>query len=125
MKVRFIVIFLVLMLSVVAVSVAAAKDGSHTQDQLVDAGWVCGPPLGPPGHCFPPGTANRTPPARTLQVKVFNPEGEFLGTEILWHVDIYSGQPCPQDALLDLNTISGGVIPYIACHRYPELTGGG
>jgi hypothetical protein len=59
---------------------------------------------------------------RTIQVKVFDEDGHFLGTEILWHKDIYAGQPCPQDALLDLEEAG---LPYWACHRYPEVTGGG
>jgi hypothetical protein len=124
MKFRLITILLVIILSVVAVSVVAANNSAQTEAQLVNAGWLCGPPAGPPGHCFPPGTANRGAPARTIQVKVFDEAGDFLGTEILWHIDIYGGQPCPQDALLDLNAETGGEFPYIGCHRYPELTGG-
>jgi hypothetical protein len=58
----------------------------------------------------------------TIQVKVFDEAGHFKGTEILWHIDIYRGQPCPQDAILDLNTLTGGELPYLGCHRYPELT---
>jgi hypothetical protein len=121
MKFRLVTILLVIILSVVAVSVVAANDSSHTQAQLESAGWLCDEPA---GHCFPPGTANRKAPARTIQVKVFDEAGDFLGTEILWHIDIYGGQPCPQDDLLDLNAETGGGFPYIGCHRYPELTGG-
>ena len=122
MKFRLVTILLVIILSVVAVSVVAANNSSHSQDQLVNAGWLCGPPAAPPGHCFPPGMDKRAS-ARTIQVKVFDEAGDFLGTEILWHKDIYAGQPCPQDALLDLEE-GEHPIPYWGCHRYPEVTGG-
>jgi hypothetical protein len=122
MKFRLLSILLVIILSAVAVSIVAAHDNTHTQAQLENAGWLCGEPA---GHCFPPGKGNTSAPARTIQVKVFDEAGHFKGTEILWHVDIYQGQPCPQDAILDLNAESGGAFPYIGCHRYPELTASG
>jgi hypothetical protein len=52
-------------------------------------------------------------------------EAEFLGTELLIHVDLYNGQPCPQ-----LNRPGGEPIlyedlrqtpaplPYFACHHF-------
>ena len=122
MKLRLLTILLVIILSAVAVSVVAAHDNTHTQTQLENAGWAC--PTEPAGHCFPPGMDKRAS-ARTIQVKVFDEAGHFLGTEILWNVSIYHDQPCPQDALLDLNEDSGGAFPYIGCHRYPELTASG
>ena len=48
-----------------------------------------------------------------MNVKVFDYNGTFLGTEQLWSVDVYAGQPCPQDHLIDLGD-------FIACHRYSD-----
>ena len=120
MKFRLVTILLVIILSVVAVSIVAADGKPHTQAQLENAGWICGAPAAPPGHCFTPGTDKRAS-ARTIPVKVFDEAGHFEGTEILWNKNIYAGQPCPQDVLLDLEEIAG--IPYWGCHRYPDVTG--
>jgi hypothetical protein len=90
---------------------AEVSAGGPSEAQLANAGWVCGPPAGPPGHCFPPGEVFGSP---TITVMVFE-GGHFAGTEILWRADIYAGQPCPLDEVLDL---SGEGLPYFACHHF-------
>jgi hypothetical protein len=60
-----------------------------------------------------------------MSVRVFDTEevsateAEFLGTELLIHVDLYHEQPCPQDELTeyeDLRETAG--LPYYACHHF-------
>jgi hypothetical protein len=63
-------------------------------------------------HCVNPGTLNSNNQA-TLSVLVFDNDGNFLGTEILWMAHIYNGQPCPQDEILDLGFA-------FACHHYAQ-----
>ncbi len=115
MKIKLIAMVIALMVLMVAVSVAAAHDNTHTQGQLEDAGWTCGPPFAPPGHCFPPrATVNNA----NITVKVFDEAGHFLGTEILWRADLYAEQGCPQDSILALDLNEDGIIDFYACHRY-------
>lgn len=61
-------------------------------------------------HCFDPGDAHSNNSA-SINVKVFDDKGALLGTEQLWRADLYAGQPCPQDELIDLGD-------FIACHHY-------
>lgn len=91
----------------------------HTADQLENAGFTCFP-AGPSAwiHCMDIDKLLNGNPS--VPVKVFSEDGgEFLGTELLLHEDIYAGQPCPQD---DLNLWEPQAdIPYMACHHF--LTG--
>jgi hypothetical protein len=90
---------------------ALANQGSPSMTNLENRGWDC-PIIAGDYHCFNPGLS-KSNNTSTIQVMVFNLDGKFLGTEILWSVDIYAGQPCPQDQLLFLG-------PYVACHRYQQ-----
>ncbi len=56
--------------------------------------------------------------APSIPVRVFDSNGAFLGTELLLRADLYAGQPCPRDVVLDLQQLAG--IPYYACHHYPQ-----
>jgi hypothetical protein len=88
---------------------ALANNGKISPDRLIERGWTCIDIAGEP-HCFDPGDM-RSKNSSTVNVMVFNAEGKFLGTEILWSVDLYAGQPCPQDQILFLG------FAY-ACHHY-------
>jgi hypothetical protein len=93
-----------------ALPVAAfANNGQVSIDRLLQRGWQCIPIEGEP-HCFDPGDGQSNNQA-TINVMVFGADGEFRGTEILWSPDIYAGQPCPQDQILDLGFA-------FACHHY-------
>lgn len=93
---------------------AAADARGVSPETLQNAGWDCFDiPLGT--HCTQDFDAVLAGEANTIHVMVFGLEdGEFLGTELLIHDDIFNDQPCPQD---------GGeyfqVTPdYWACHHY-------
>jgi hypothetical protein len=78
-------------------------------DRALNAGWVCDDVAGA-WHCFDPGDG-RSRNSSTANVKVFNYDGDFLGTEQIWLGDLWAGQPCPQDALV--------FLPFgVACHHY-------
>jgi hypothetical protein len=100
---------LVLVLLLAFPMAALANQGTPSMSNLENRGWICEDIAGD-YHCFNPAFLNNKNTS-TIQVMVFNYDGKFLGTEILWSVDIYAGQPCPQDQLLFLG-------PYVACHRY-------
>lgn len=80
-------------------------------DRMVQAGWTCSDIAGAM-HCFDRGDAQSNNSA-TVNVKVYDYDGSFLGTEQLWLVNTYSGQPCPQSELLNLGFA-------IACHHYSQ-----
>jgi len=88
---------------------ATALAGGTALDRTVQAGWTCADVAGAM-HCFDPGDG-RSNNSASVNVKVYDYDGTFLGTEQLWRVDLYAGQPCPQDHLIDLGM-------YIACHHY-------
>lgn len=103
----------------VAVVATTASSSGHTADQLINAGWECVTPPNDNIHCTKVieelGTAPR------LTFRVFDVRtGEYLGTEMLVHVDVFTGEPCPTDPpsgeYTDLRPILG--LPYFACHRY-------
>ena len=96
---------------------AASSGGGHTAAQLVNAGWECVTPPGDNVHCTKAieelGTAER------LTFRVFSAAtGEYLGTEMLVHVDVFKGQPCPTDPPSRKYTDLRPGLPYFACHRY-------
>jgi hypothetical protein len=111
MKKLLYVLLLVSLLAAVPV-VALANEGKVSMERLQDRGWTCAP-IGE-WHCFNPafGKSNNT---SSINVRVFDLDGKFLGTEILWRADLYGGQPCPQDHLLTPEDLH---MPYYACHHY-------
>jgi hypothetical protein len=110
---KFVLVFSVAVLLIAvlfAVPMAAyANNGKVSMDHLQERGWTCVPIEGEP-HCFDPGDGKSNNNA-TINVLVFDADGKFLGTEILWLAHIYAGQPCPQDQILDLGFA-------FACHHY-------
>jgi len=106
MKKIFMIFVLAALLVMVPVSALA---GGTALERTINAGWQCGDIAGAM-HCFDPGDAHSSNSA-SVNVKVYDYDGNFLGTEHLWSADLYSGQPCLQDALIDLGE-------YIACHHY-------
>jgi hypothetical protein len=111
MKKLLYVILLVLLLTVIPVA-ALANEGKPSMQNLVDRGWTCAP-IGE-WHCFNPGSG-KSKNASSIQVLVFEPDGKFLGTEVLWSADHYAGQPCPTDEILTPDDLG---IPFYACHHY-------
>jgi len=92
----------------------AGVQAGHTAAQLEDAGYACFP-SGPAEwiHCLRLEKFGNP----SVPVKVFSADGgEFLGTELLLRVDIYSGQSCPQDGLDVWDFL--GDPPYFACHHF-------
>lgn len=94
--------------------VALANQGKPSMENLVAHGWDC-PILGE-YHCFNPVSVNSMNTS-SIQVLVFELNGKFLGTEVLWREDLYlhGMQPCPADEILTPDDIG---IPYYACHHY-------
>ena len=98
----------------------AALASGPSQTQLERAGWDCFD-VGPEPHCVSPsaGFFDRVLAGdASIPVLVFGADGSFKGTELLLRADLYAGQPCPQDQVLDLQELSG--IPYFACHHYAQ-----
>jgi hypothetical protein len=105
-------LLLVTMLAALLLAFPTSALASGTPlERTMQAGWTCGDIAGAM-HCFDPGDAHSNNGA-TVNVKVYDYDGSYLGTEQLWLVNTYSGQPCPQDELLDLGFA-------IACHHYSQ-----
>lgn len=83
--------------------------GGTALERTINAGWTCDDVAGAM-HCFDPGDG-RSKNTSSVNVKVYDYDGSFLGTEQIWSVKVYADQPCPQDELLDLGF-------GIACHHY-------
>lgn len=99
--------------------------GRTDMDQAKAAGWDCSPEIliGGYYHCAPRGGASvldivtgAAAPA-SVQLRVFNPDGSFAGTETLLRADLYAGQPCPQDNLAEWGLLDLPV-DYRACHKF-------
>ncbi len=100
----------------------SANGGGVSPEKLQKAGWTCitpDPHPDPRGiHCIKDLGAVLAGERATSIVMVFDPEtGEFWGTELLIHQDLYNGQPCPQGdgSYVDL---SGLGLPYFVCHHF-------
>lgn len=119
---------LIAVAALVAGSLAVAATGyssGATMAQAQSAGWDCNPQVLIFGyyHCAPPGKASvldlvtgAAAPA-IVQLRVFNPDGSFAGTETLLRADLYGGQPCPQDNLAEWGLLDLPV-DYRACHNF-------
>jgi hypothetical protein len=128
MKVRILTLVIALIVGASVVTAAAAAQGINPA-QLGEAGWTCFN-AGPNNwvHCIQPG-ADASP--ATISVRVFDTQdasasqAEFLGTELLIHVDLYNGQPCPQlngpagePVLYEDLRQTPAPLPYFACHHF-------
>ena len=92
-----------------AASPTETRAGGPSMGNLEDAGFVCADIAGAM-HCF-----NNLPAGQaSVQVMVFDYNGNFQGTELLLRSDLYAGQPCPQEGLDEYSDIGG----YHACHHY-------
>jgi hypothetical protein len=105
---------LLVSLLMVLPTAALANSGKPPMDIQSQNGWTCIDVGDGDYHCFDPGDA-KSKNVRSLNVRVFTGEGEFLGTETLWHKDIYAGQPCPQSMILTPEMLG---MPFYACHHY-------
>lgn len=124
---RIILILSLAAVAAVAAAVGAAtafSGGGPTSSQLANADWTCFVPVtGDNLHCAPPGGLGRvlSGEAETMTFLVFRePDGLFLGTELIVRDDVFAGQPCPTDPpsreYTDLKPILE--LDYWACHRY-------
>lgn len=94
-------------------------------DRLDDAGWLCFGHTTAAIHCLPDGGAVFSGEAMTSIILTWGTDtGEFWGTELLVHEDIYNGQPCPQDEVGGETTTYiplpelGLQLPYLVCHHF-------
>jgi len=109
-------------LAVSLVASAAATAQGVNPEQLTQAGWTC---FRDPTHartvCLNPGHPRPAVPAdpdgqESLQDKIFDLDGNYLGTAHAIRADLYHGQPCPQ-----MGRDSYYFIPFIgyyACERF-------
>ena len=71
-------------------------------------------------HCAPPGKPSVADliagtDVSIIVLRVFNPDGTFVGVERLLRADLYAGQGCPQDSLVTWDLLPFG---YYACHNF-------
>ena len=114
-------------LAVALAALAMAVPASAvTMDELEQANWDCAVvPITPDPHCARPGGLQKvlTGEARKMTFLVFEPDGTFLGTELLVRGDVFRAHgkpPCPTDPptgeYTHLLPVLG--IDYYACHRF-------
>ncbi len=109
----------------VALSAGPAAAAGPDPERLEQAGWFCFGHGAPALHCVPDGEALLTGEAATSSVLSWGTEtGEFWGTELLIHEDLYNGQPCPQDEVdgepgeyIHVTDL-GNPLPYYVCHHF-------
>lgn len=116
------VVTLAVATAVLAGSALGTGGPGGTMGQAQAAGWDCNPQIliGGYYHCAPPGRASVADliagtEVSSIDLRVFNPDGTFAGTEILLRADLYAGQPCPQDGLAEWDLLPFG---YRACHDF-------
>lgn len=108
----------------VAMMAGPAAAQGVSPEKLEKAGWTCmSEGAGAPTHCLPRGEAVFTGEVAASIIMSVGPDGEFWGTELLIHHDLYNGQPCPQDDVdggdgtyLDVEPLVG--VPYFVCHHF-------
>jgi hypothetical protein len=116
----------VIAFAVVTAVLAGAASGADgpggTMAQAQAAGWDCNPHVLIFGyyHCAPPGTPSVADliagtDVSIIVLRVFRPDGTFAGVERLLRADLYAGQGCPQDSLVNWDLLPFG---YYACHNF-------
>jgi len=113
--------------AVVVAGIAYSAGGNMGQAQ--SAGWDCRPQVFILGyyHCAPPGkpsvldAVTGQTNAPSIELRVFDPDGSFAGTESLIRADLYLGQACPQDGLEEWGLLDLPV-DYYACHHFETGT---
>lgn len=109
----------------VALSTGPAAAAGPDPDRLEQAGWFCFGHDAAAFHCVPDGEALLSGETATSTVLSWSGEtGEFWGTELLIHEDLYNGQPCPQDEVdgepgeyIHVTDL-GDPLPYFVCHHF-------
>lgn len=121
---RALVILSTAALSVAMIAAPAAGRGPDP-DRLAQAGWFCFGHEAPATHCLPDGDAVFSGEAASSLIMTWGTAtGEFWGTELLIHEDLYKGQPCPQDLVDGVPstyihlTDLGLPLPYFVCHHF-------
>ena len=116
------IIFAAAVMAALAGFAQAAGGRGGTMSQTEAAGWDCNPHvlIGGYYHCAPPGKASVSDliagtNVSSIVLRVFTPEGTFAGTELLLRADLYAGQGCPQDSLVQWDFLPFG---YYACHHF-------
>jgi hypothetical protein len=117
-------------LAALALAVPASA-GSPSQSELEQAGWGCvvTPNITPDPHCAPPGGVQGVldGDAWKMTFRVFEPDGAYLGTELLIRGDVFrffrargARLRCPKDPPTRRYTYLGPLldIDYYACHRF-------
>lgn len=119
MKKRRLFVLLAVVAMVMAVMAPASAKGPSNV-QKAERGWNC-VNAGPSDyvHCFAPSSSKMK--GKAITVNVFDStdvgqNGNFLGTELLIHEDVYNGQPCSSDDGHEYHLVPG--LPYFACHHY-------
>lgn len=109
----------------VSLVTGTALAGGPDPDRLAQAGWFCFGHTTAAIHCLPDGDAVFTGEAKSSTILTWGTAtGDFWGTELLIHEDLYNGQPCPQDrvngepgAYIHLSDLGLG-LPYYVCHHF-------
>jgi hypothetical protein len=116
---------------VAAALAVPASATTQSQSQLEQAGWECivTPTVTPDPHCARPGgiASVLAGDALIMRFRVFEPDGTFLGTELLIRGDVFrafkadGARPrCPKDLptrrYTYLRPLLG--IDYYACHHF-------
>ena len=103
-------IFTMMLFAALLLTIPATVFASGTPlERTMNAGWHCEDIAGAM-HCFDPGDG-KSKNTSSVNVKVYDYDGSFLGTEQIWSAAVYAGQPCPQDELINLGF-------GVACHHY-------
>lgn len=119
--------FIVLSAAALAMTMIAgpAAGRGPDPDRLAQAGWFCFGHDAAAIHCMPDGEAVETGQAKSSLIMTWGTAtGEFWGTELLIHEDLYNDQPCPQDLVngerstyIPLKDL-GLPLPYVVCHHF-------
>ncbi len=107
-----------------ALSTGPAAAAGPDPDRLEQAGWFCFGHEAPAFHCVPDGEALLSGAPASTVLSWDGETGEFWGTELLIHEDLYNGQPCPQDEVdgepgeyIHVSEL-GSPLPYYVCHHF-------
>ncbi len=117
-----VIIFATVVTAAFAGGAHAAGGAGSAMFQAQAAGWDCNPQvlIGGYYHCAPPGKPSVADmiagtDVSSIVLRVFMPDGTFAGTELLLRADLYAGQGCPQDSLVQWDLLPFG---YYACHHF-------
>ncbi|MDX1619700.1 MAG: hypothetical protein R3320_01830 [Nitriliruptorales bacterium] len=109
-----------------AAMAAPALARGPSPERLDDAGWFCFSHVPEAVHCLPDGDALARGAPTSIILTWGTATGDFWGTELLIHEDLYNGQPCPQDDVggepttyIHLSELPEPLpLPYYVCHHF-------